>query len=288
MEKKKVSAKESVTDIRSGMSDAALMEKYHLSPSGLQSLFDKLVGAGYIDLSEIHQRKPEYLGMVAISRAFPQPEEEEAEDIRQPVRPGLQVQVNAHEAARDIRSGMNDAALMNKYKLSSQGLQSLFNKLKAVKLIQQIDLDRRGLELEHTVDLKEDLLTFATAYRILGEYQPHHHTDNAVFEPVEIASAPADETKVERHAVTAEKRDTRPLQPIQDKTAIESAWYDKPWIVILLLIVVFPLGLYACYRNSTLSTGIKAFAIVACILLVFICIIFISSLTESVSDLMSF
>ena len=99
MEKKKVSARESITDIRSGMSDAALMEKYHLSPPGLQSLFDKLVGGGYIDLSEIHERKPEYLGIVEISRAFPQPEKDEAEDVRQAVRPKLRVQVNAQEAA---------------------------------------------------------------------------------------------------------------------------------------------------------------------------------------------
>lgn len=140
MEKKKVRARESVSDIRSGMSDAALMEKYHLSPAGLQSLFDKLVGGGYIDLSEIHQRKPEYLGIVDISRAFPQPEKDEAEDVCQAVRPGLQVQVNAQEVARAIRSGMDDSALMDKFKLSSRGLQSLFNKLKALKLIQQIDL----------------------------------------------------------------------------------------------------------------------------------------------------
>jgi hypothetical protein len=287
MEKKKISARGSVTDIRSGMSDSDLMEKYHLSPPGLQNLFDKLVGAGYIDLSEIHQRKPRYLGLVAITRAvtraitraFPQPEEDEAEDVRQPVRPGFQAQVSAQEAARDIRSGMNDTALMDKYKLSSRGLQSLFNKLKAARLIQQIDLDRRGLGLDHTVDLKEDLLTFATAYRLLRDRQPDHHTDNAASEPAKISPAPADEKKVKRQAVTGEKHDTRPQRPIQDKRVIESAWYDTPWIVILLLIVLFPLGLYACYRNSTLSTGIKAFVIVACILPVIICIALIFSLT---------
>jgi hypothetical protein len=288
MEKKKVGARESVTDIRSGMSDAALVEKYHLSPPGLQSLFDKLVGGGYIDLSEIHQRKPEYLGLVDISRAFPQPEKYETEDFRQTLRPGLQVQVNAQEVARDIRSGMADSALMDKYKLSSRGLQSLFNKLKALKLVQQIDLDRRGLEMDHTVDLKEDLRTFATAYRLWGDRQPDHHTADAVFEPVEIPPAPADKTKVERQAVTAEKRDTRPQQPIQDKRVIESAWYDQSWIVISLLIVLFPLGLYACYRNSTLSTGIKAFAIVACTLLVIICVTLIFSLTWPLSELTSF
>ncbi len=152
MEKKKVSATESVMDIRSGMSDAALMEKYRLLPSGLQSLFDKLVGHGYIDLSEIHQRRPDYLEMVAMSTAFPQSQEHEADDVRQPVRSGLHVQVNAQEVTRDIRSGMDDSALMEKYKLSSKGLQSLFNKLKDVRLIQQIDIDRRGLGMDHTVE----------------------------------------------------------------------------------------------------------------------------------------
>jgi len=288
MEKKKVSARESVADIRSGMSDAALMEKYHLSPPGLQSLFDKLVGAGYIDLSEIQQRRPGYLGMVAISVATPQAEKDEVEEGRQPLMPKLQVQVNAQEAARDIRSGMDDSALMEKYKLSSVGLQSLFNKLKAVKLIEQIDLDRRDLGFDHTVDLKEELIGFPTAYSFLRDRQPEDHSGNVAVEPVKIVPAPAEEKKVERQVVTAGKQATRPQQTIQEKRVIESAWYDKPWLVILLLIVLFPLGLYTCYRNKTLSTGIKAFAIVTCTLLVIIFITLIFSLTGTLSHFTSF
>ena len=52
VEKKKISAKDALADIRSGMSDANLMSKYLLSNAGLQSLFDKLVTAGYIDLEK--------------------------------------------------------------------------------------------------------------------------------------------------------------------------------------------------------------------------------------------
>ena len=62
MEKKKISAKKAVADIRSGMSDADLMGKYVLSNTGLQSLFDKLVTAGYIDLSELLERNAAFPG----------------------------------------------------------------------------------------------------------------------------------------------------------------------------------------------------------------------------------
>ena len=71
MEKKKISAKEALADIRSGMSDADLMSKYLLSNAGLQSLFDKLVTAGYIDLAEILARTPTFLGTVDIPESFP-------------------------------------------------------------------------------------------------------------------------------------------------------------------------------------------------------------------------
>ncbi len=56
MERRKISAKEAVADIRSGVDDAALMKKYGLSPNGLQSLFDKVVNTGFIDLGEMQNR----------------------------------------------------------------------------------------------------------------------------------------------------------------------------------------------------------------------------------------
>ncbi len=71
VEKKKISAKDALADIRSGMSDANLMSKYLLSNAGLQSLFDKLVTAGYIDLAEILARTPTFLGTVDIPDSFP-------------------------------------------------------------------------------------------------------------------------------------------------------------------------------------------------------------------------
>jgi lipopolysaccharide biosynthesis regulator YciM len=43
---KKISAKEIMQDLKTGMTDAKLMEKYHISFQGLQDLFGKLIQAG--------------------------------------------------------------------------------------------------------------------------------------------------------------------------------------------------------------------------------------------------
>jgi hypothetical protein len=58
MEKRKITAREVMQDIRAGKSDQALMQKYHLSAQGLQSLFDKLVRAGVATQRELDDRVP--------------------------------------------------------------------------------------------------------------------------------------------------------------------------------------------------------------------------------------
>ncbi len=52
MAKKNINAKEILADIKAGMNNAALMEKYQLSEKGLQSLFKKLVDAGVLKQRE--------------------------------------------------------------------------------------------------------------------------------------------------------------------------------------------------------------------------------------------
>jgi hypothetical protein len=47
--------------------------------------------------------------------------------------------IKAKEALEDIRAGMNDIALMKKYKLSTQGLQSLFKKLGQAGIIRHLN-----------------------------------------------------------------------------------------------------------------------------------------------------
>jgi len=56
--KRKIEAKEIVSDIRQGMSDLHLMEKHSLSSKGLQSVFSKLVEAKAIRPQELFNRAP--------------------------------------------------------------------------------------------------------------------------------------------------------------------------------------------------------------------------------------
>ncbi|MGO9572380.1 MAG: PilZ domain-containing protein [Desulfomonilaceae bacterium] len=60
MAKRTVSAKEILTDIKTGMDNSALMQKYGLSEKGLQSLFKKLVTLKAISHSELYERSKSY------------------------------------------------------------------------------------------------------------------------------------------------------------------------------------------------------------------------------------
>jgi hypothetical protein len=56
--KRKINTRDIVNDIRSGMDDASLMDKYLLTAKGLQSAFDKLVDVKAITRGELCSRSP--------------------------------------------------------------------------------------------------------------------------------------------------------------------------------------------------------------------------------------
>jgi hypothetical protein len=66
--KQKIRAKPFVRDLRNGMGDRELMEKYALSESQLRKLLHKLVDAGAIDEMELFMRTS--LSDSTITRAF--------------------------------------------------------------------------------------------------------------------------------------------------------------------------------------------------------------------------
>jgi hypothetical protein len=61
--------------------------------------------------------------------------------------------ITAKEILKDIKAGASDSDLMEKYTLSAQGLQSVFNKLVNSKMVTQAELDDRVPLTERTVDL---------------------------------------------------------------------------------------------------------------------------------------
>jgi hypothetical protein len=267
MAKRKISAKEAVAAIRSGMNDSALMTEYGLARTGLQSLFDKLVTSGYLDLAEVQGRLPGFLGTVDISEAVFPTKGDGTQGAPQPQTGRTGAWINAQEAARDVRAGLDDAALMGKYRLTSRGLRSMVDKLVAVGLITQADLDRRRLGLqEHTVSLREEMLSLDDVFEYLGQTAPAK-----AVQPEEIRSDQI--TKDTKKLAAPDKSPERPQQAEQASMAIESAWYDNPLIMIVSLIGLFPLGFYALYLNSKLSTANKGLIIVVWISLVIVSMI---------------
>jgi hypothetical protein len=155
MEPIRIDAREALRDIQSGMDDSALMQKYHLSTRGVQSLYAKLVEAGLIralnprdvindiwsgmsdaDLMSKHRLSPR-----GLERLF-----KDLEDFNlfQLVRPKKNkratVIVFTKEVVDDIRAGLSELDLMAKYELSAPCLQRLFKKLLAIGVIQPSDL----------------------------------------------------------------------------------------------------------------------------------------------------
>lgn len=66
MSRRKISAREFIEDIRLGMTDSELMEKYKLTALGLQSAFTKLVDAGALHPEEIFGRLPDYDSTIGV------------------------------------------------------------------------------------------------------------------------------------------------------------------------------------------------------------------------------
>jgi hypothetical protein len=109
--KPKISARDAVRDIRSGMTDSQMMDKYGLSAKGLQSLVLKLLEAKAITPAEIDRRKDAYHDTTVIQ------------------------QIDGSDMVNDILSGMSDSDLMEKYGLSSEGLGLVFQTLTDTQVI---------------------------------------------------------------------------------------------------------------------------------------------------------
>ena len=107
MSPREIKGRDILADVKAGVDDAGLMSKYRLSAQALLKVLTKLVWDGFLPASELALRKP----------------------LIKSVLQKRQRRIVAKDMLRDLRAGMSDAALMEKYKLSSRGLQSLFERL---------------------------------------------------------------------------------------------------------------------------------------------------------------
>ncbi len=157
--KKVVEAAEALVCIKSGMDDATLMARFDISPRGLQSLLDKLVSAGAIGQAELEERS-------APEHASAMPEERK---MASPVASLSQMGVDPTAILEDIRSGLDDIALMEKFALSGEALQVVFEELLADGHLMPADLEDR---------------TFVTYPSVVLNVRPSRPVEPTVKKPV--------------------------------------------------------------------------------------------------------
>jgi len=131
-----VMAKDPVNDIRLGISDVAMMQKYGVSARGLERLFKKLIDAGAIEQFELEQR------MRSTQRSHA------VDLVTSPFPDARKTRINPGDAVPCIRSGMSDTELMDRYDISARGLDSLFRKLVDAGEIDSSELESRKHGLE--------------------------------------------------------------------------------------------------------------------------------------------
>jgi uncharacterized protein (DUF433 family) len=144
MEKTIIDAREVLQDIRSGIDDSALMEKYRLSAKGLQSLFDKLSNAGLIKqispktmirdirsgMSHDELMQKHKLSSGGLDRVLKDLQDFGLLCLPLQSKPNrTKITIVIPKIVNDLQAGMSELALMEKYDLSAAALRHAFDKL---------------------------------------------------------------------------------------------------------------------------------------------------------------
>jgi Mor family transcriptional regulator len=178
MVKREIFAKEILNDIKSGMDDVNLSQKYKLTVKGLDSVFRKMIAAGLISQQELNARKIGYEEAVDFSGHSTVHEQESALipsnmkqfDERDAIRgePAQLRKLKAKDVAKDVYSGMGDTLLMKKYRLNPEQLESVLRKLLEADLITHMQLYERT-----SISDSQITRAFVESGKAIGELDQH-------------------------------------------------------------------------------------------------------------------
>lgn len=148
----------------------------------------------------------------------------------------------------------------NKYKFT--GANAIFNQytfeaLEFLSLGVFVDINLNSIsenKTEITVEIR----------RKFGSFNQSHEVTKANEHLVKIFDAIAKLTAMSLEEIDELKNPKEKINTITNKQetnkskGIDSnSWYEKNWLVILLCIIFFPVGLYALWKNSSISNGWK-------------------------------
>ena len=143
------------------------MEKYHLTDKSLQSVFKKLTDAtgrqiAFLQLVKEAKQRIAQKGfdLSAERQAQASSTNQSEKESEKHLQRGLLLPkrlINAKKILADIKAGMNDAGLMEKYRLTEKGVQSVFK-----KLVHAGELKQGNRRKDH-LSLKNPLKIFGNA-----------------------------------------------------------------------------------------------------------------------------
>jgi uncharacterized protein (DUF433 family) len=125
MSGREISLWEILKFMKLGADHATLKRKYNLSEEGLKDLYRQLAAAGFLECTG------------------------------QEFTVSAKRRIDTKKLVADIRSNLSDAELMEKYRLSSRGLQRVFTKLVNSGSVVAADLSGRSLLYDDSVTLKK-------------------------------------------------------------------------------------------------------------------------------------
>jgi len=139
MDGPKIVAREAVKDIKSGMTDADLMEKYKLTPKGLESLFRKLVEANLLEESFARRRTAPKVA---------EPGAKLGQSLGPVPKSGKDSPEEPSELAlailQDIKDGRHDAEIMRTHEVSPGKLKQIRENLVQSGLLAGTDIGPSG------------------------------------------------------------------------------------------------------------------------------------------------
>ncbi|MBM3298721.1 MAG: hypothetical protein FJY85_02060 [Deltaproteobacteria bacterium] len=97
------------------------------------------------------------------------------------------VKIDAVEALRDIRSGMDDVSLMKKYNLSAKGLESLYGKLLGVGALKRSEVDPKFKVEVKARDVLADIRSGMTKVEFVNKYRLSGKGMQSLFEKMVLA-----------------------------------------------------------------------------------------------------
>lgn len=242
MPRRVIDASQVLKDIRAGMRDANLMEKYNLSPVGLASLIKKLVEVGAVRevsakdlLRDIRSgvtnkelMSKYHLSATALRSLFNEMTDAGISFFREREEPRDKKSINVREILEDIRSAATESQLMEKYGLSSRGLQSTFWKLVHSHVLTWDELLTQYPDLDDSVTLRR-IRKWTRSYPIfsIGIYEEgKQHNKGTVKDLSQVGFG--------THGIRAEVRERKTLVLVPDEfmeirpfsLEAECKWFD--------------------------------------------------------------